>query len=204
MFGKDIIDIFGKESGAIRGVNEDLKDYADRLNEIAKRKQYNDLFSGDNYAGTAAALGLFGVSPEGKSQTAKSSVFLDKINFNSDEYTYASILNGLYWETEKRQEAWDSALRKLLGNDLNYSYDATLKEAHQVIDLSRQGIADAVEDFILTETNRFDEVSIDSITFTGDARSVVDSLMRRINYLSSIGDTRSATTVSNILNQYKL
>lgn len=200
---KDIVDIFGKESGAIRGVNEDLKDYANRLDEIARRKQYTDLFSGENYAGTAAALELFGVSPEGKSQAAKSSVFLDKIKINSDWYTYASILNGLYWETEGRQEAWDSALRRILGDELEYAYDATFNEAHQWIDFSRQGFVDQAEDFFLTDTSRFDEITIDSISFTGDARKVVDSLMRRIDYFSSIGDTKSATIVSNILNQYK-
>jgi len=200
---KDIVDIFGKESGAIRGVNEDLQNYSDRLNEIAKRKQYNDLFSGDNYAGTAAALGLFGVSPEGRSQETKSSVFLDKVKINSDWYTYASILGGLYWETEGRQNAWDSALRKILGDELEYAYDATLSETHQWADISRQGFSDKAADFLLTDTSRFDEVSIDSISFTGDARHVVDALVRRIDYFSSVGDTRNATIVSNILNQYK-
>lgn len=200
---KDIVDIFGKESGAIRGVNEDLKDYADRLNEIAKRKQYNDLFSGENYSGTAAALGLFGVSPEGHSQETKSSVFLDKVKINSDWYTYASILGGLYWETEGRQNAWDSALRKILGDELEYAYDATLTEAHQWADITRQGLSDKAGDLLLTDTSRFDEVSIDSISFTGDARHVVDALTRRIDYFSSVGDTRNATIVSNILNQYK-
>lgn len=200
---KDIVNIFGEESGVIRGVNEDLKDYAVRLNDVAKRKQYNDLFTGSNYSGTAAALSLFGITPEGKTKQTQTTIQLDNVSIVSDSYQTDTWL-GRFGYAYGRDEATERVILRLFGDDIVDSFEKTIIEHVVDPNVTRELFGpQGLERVGFRSDTWTDRVTIDSITFTGTAKQVVDRLMSQVDYFRSIGDSASATIVSNVLNQYK-
>lgn len=198
---KEIIDQFGEESGAIRGVTEDLSAYASRLDDVAKKSAYLSLTDPEHYSGTASALRLFGITPEGKSSGGNSPVYFDNVLITSDAFSDLRFFGTHTISDSERNEATASALKRMLGDDLIVSLESTVKDAWN--EFNPEKVNGNLLSCLISDEFAFDRVSIDSITFSGTAREIVDKLSQRVEYFSTRGDSRSAAFVSDILKQYK-
>lgn len=176
---QDIINQFGIESGAIRGVSEDLRDYANRLDEIEEKKKYLSLFEGENYAGTLNALQWFGVTPEGGSTQSSGRIALDNITLQVRyQAVYDKNLGAIFNYQDAQRAGIKNAVASLLGEDLmNYvtqygmDYRDNSRRAYRALSLngSSSRMGDVYETYDLS-----------SITLSGDAREILRLLNTRL------------------------
>lgn len=210
----DIIEQFGAESGAVRGVSEDLRDYADRLDDVAKRKQYLALLEGENYTGTAAALKLFGIDPSsGKMSNATNSVTVSlngiTLNPRGVSGTYSQLTDVFYYHDNEYYDAVRDAVSDFLGGQFNGSF--TYNRTGYTIDHWRESpnnYGDGYIDYEVLEhlwddATEYATVELTSLTLEGNAREVLDSLNKLLKKYIAEGDTRSATYISQIIKEYK-
>ena len=210
----DIIEQFGAESGAVRGVSEDLRDYADRLDDVAKRKQYLALLEGENYTGTAAALKLFGIDPSsGKMSNATNSVTVSlngiKLNPRGVSGTYSQLTDVFYYNDNEYYDAIRDAVSDFLGGQFNGSF--TYNRTGYTIDHWREspnnygdGYIDyGVLEHLWDDATEHATVELTSLTLEGNAREVLDSLNNLLKKYIAEGDTQSATYISQIIKEYK-
>ena len=196
----DIIEQFGAESGAIRGVTEDLRDYAERLDEVQSRSKYNSLFEGENYAGLQAALQLYGFTPEGERTKPSSTISISDmplwVSFGADYWLG-------YIHNYDEKGAIEDALKSLLGEQVSqylsgyetseYRDRETHKESQNLLGALVGGYRGKVEEY----------VDVESLTFDGDIRRIIDLLEDRKNYLSQIGLSDWAAQISTIIGELK-
>lgn len=175
---QDIINQFGIESGAIRGVSEDLRDYANRLDEIEEKKKYLSLFEGENYAGTLNALQWFGVTPEGGATQGTGRISLDNIALQVRyQAVYDSNLDAIFNYEDAQRAGIHDAIAKLFGDDLmRYvsHYDTDYRDDRRTYRTpSFNGRSSRMGDVYETH-------DISSITLQGDAREILTLLNARL------------------------
>jgi TP901 family phage tail tape measure protein len=210
----DIIEQFGAESGAVRGVSEDLRDYANRLDDVAKRKQYLALLEGENYTGTAAALKLFGIDPSsGKMSNATNSVTISlngiTLNPRGVSGTYSQLTDVFYYHDSEYFDAVRDAVSDFLGGQFNGQF--TYNRTGYTIDHWRESpnnYGDGYIDYEVLEhlwddATEYATIELTSLTLEGNAREVLDGLNNLLKKYIAEGDTQSATYISQIIKEYK-
>lgn len=175
---QDIIAQFGVESGAIRGVSEDLRDYANRLDEVQEKKKYLSLFEGENYAGTLNALQWFGVTPEGGATQGTGRISLDNIALQVRyQAVYDSNLGAIFNYEDAQRAGIKDAIAKLFGDDLmRYvsHYDTDYRDDRRTYRTpSFNGRSSRMGDVYETH-------DLSSITLQGDAREILTLLNARL------------------------
>ena len=176
---QDIINQFGIESGAIRGVSEDLRDYANRLDEIEEKKKYLSLLEGENYAGTLNALQWFGVTPEGGSTQSSGRIALDNITLQVRyQAVYDENLGAIFNYQDAQRAGIKNAVADLLGEDLmnyvaQYGMDYRDNSRSTYRALSLNGGSSRIGDV-------YETYDLSSITLSGDAREILRLLNARL------------------------
>lgn len=195
---KDIVDVFGEQSGAVRGATESLGQYVDRLDEVAKKSAYLSLLSPDNLAGTNAALKLFGVNSAGDILPPGDSSA--KISTNNILVTYKYDHN---WERGfSRQDAWEDFLNRVFGSDGSPMGDAwwhnqfnTTAATYYTANPRLVNHSYMQEDLHVT--------GLDIETTGKSVSEIVDLLEAQVDYWLNQGDINAANIVSETLSQYK-
>lgn len=187
---RDIINTFGEESGAVKGVTESLDDYAKRLDVVASKSAYLGLTNAENLSGTNAALKLFGVDANGNSVVPDTQLSLNGVSL---DYSALTNMLGLSNYTQARE----ARLQKILG-DLYGALRMTYKEDARSIQSSGELRAiDGMTNHVEKVTEQFTDLQITGLT-VADTIAEID---KQIQILKADGDMSGATFLSSLRSQ---
>lgn len=187
----DIIKTFGAESGAISGVVNDLREYANALDDIAARSRWNTLNDSANAAGTAAALQMFGVDRSGQRVDPQEQIF----DFSGLAYTYTT--RKLYGDsdyagmTTRLERSVQDYIRDILG---------PLADELDVANIIAAGTEYIEDEFGTTvkQTGVIKQINFGNKTIA----EIISTLERQFALLEDV-DKEAADVVSGMLKQIK-
>ena len=194
-----IVDQFGEEAGAVKGVTESLEAYSNRLDEVSKESKYYKLLDAGNLSDTNAALRLFGVNTSGKIDkgSLSNTVRVSGVSNASVNYHYNALTKASQYKDALTY--WGRQVFGAKGSPMERIWrDGSL--TFKAISPSATRISDGLF------RNKVDKLTLTTFDITTGGKTVaeiVDLLEKQVEYLKSNSNIEYANAASSILSQYK-